>query len=586
MWKRLQKIVTTPSGIVGTAIAAFTVIKDLWRFVAVGGDMEFLGTIGSRLWGWLDSGSVRLFMYALGVLLIIRALKSKPVQQGKTRYHSSLDDLDLIHLSALQYILKSGPIPESELSAYLVDRGFSVSSNCIEALEKQAGEIVDKTHDGRVKVREGWEDWLKKDLPQFKLGKCSEKQIRRLVNSLQAEIEQLKATPVLRTVDFYPTRQSSGINLPDLLKDSKVDVFWMITPAATTFTSQNCYKLRNANGDLKIPRLILLSPAGNAFEAFARVEPDRTKDKLIGEITGTVQTLREAGLLTKKPPLDKPDLDLKFIDAPFNPTIIANPEHGEYGWIQVEVFYPRSASEKRSLIRIWKHEHPERFKEIVEAYKQVWLEIATSEPSKDPTVELAGRLEVKDQLLSLADKQIANLTDLRDSYKKELETTEGKVAELEKSLESQAVGAEAIKRGLEADKRELRSGLRALRKERAFKEILQLGLDESSMNSRNLAAEIKYFDFPDRDLALQLAEPFKEDINKPSWCAVMSKAGEDVSLVGDGQPRILVSSKDQDLAIRLTNALNEVVEESVVLDADKFPQYDVRITIYPKRHRG
>lgn len=170
-------------------------------------------------------------------------------------------------------------------------------------------------------------------------------------------------------VRFSPTRDTSP-SLTQILNDKRADSIWIMTHEGTNLRGENRYKISNSAGKRKIQRLILLASRGNALEAFARTSRDRNREQIIAEITQTSSVLNEQA----------PDLPIRYLDSPFNATIIANPEHGEYGWIQIEIFYPWSESEKRSRVRISKRSQPERFKEIVNAYEKVWKDIATENP--------------------------------------------------------------------------------------------------------------------------------------------------------------------------------------------------------------
>src|SRR5262249_1525805 len=73
------------------------------------------------------------------------------------------------------------------------------------------------------------------------------------------------------------------------------------------------------------------------------------------------------------------------------------------------------------------------------------------------------------------------------------------------------------------------------------------------MKSRHLTAGIKYFDIRDHDLAEQIAEPFKGDIYHPSSAVEFDRSTEHVRPIPNQDPRVLVGSKDQDLAIGIVN---------------------------------
>jgi len=169
-------------------------------------------------------------------------------------------------------------------------------------------------------------------------------------------------------IEFWPTREDTA-GLPALFKDNRIEEIWAMSPTATNIRGQNCHKILNRHGRRKLQRVILLSPSGEALAGFARVEKDRrkAKDELINEIRSTSKAFDG-------------QVQVKYLDAPFNGTIIANPQSGEYGWIQFEFFYPWSSSEKRSIVRIDRASHPERFKEVVEAYMKVWDDLATEAP--------------------------------------------------------------------------------------------------------------------------------------------------------------------------------------------------------------
>lgn len=71
---RIRKIFATRNGLLGMLAVVIGVIKESWPVISFMGDIEFLSKIGFWLWHALDNGWVRLAMYVVGVVLILRAL--------------------------------------------------------------------------------------------------------------------------------------------------------------------------------------------------------------------------------------------------------------------------------------------------------------------------------------------------------------------------------------------------------------------------------------------------------------------------------------------------------------------------------
>jgi len=127
-------------------------------------------------------------------------------------YWAGFDNIDQVHMTALQFML-NGDVRESELVGYLTERGFDVPPNYLDVIIKRTG-IVERTHDGHGRIKPSYLSSVSSQLPQFKLGKSSELDLRKQVEGLKRENEELKSS------------ESAPVGLSDQQKKEDLIASW------------------------------------------------------------------------------------------------------------------------------------------------------------------------------------------------------------------------------------------------------------------------------------------------------------------------------------------------------------------------
>jgi hypothetical protein len=404
-----QKLVRllTKVGAIGTIATALGGIKLIWKGVVIGGDMEFLAHAVTWLWQQLDKPIVLLPTFIGGIGLVLWALlRNEPITESgpeprhsatparsrthraHTQYQAMLDNLELIHIAALQFML-AGDVRESELVAHLEAKGFAVPPDYLTAIVKRTA-LVERTHDGHGRIIPAYTTSIENQLPKFQLGNTAELDLKKKAEGRREKRPEL-----------YQGRNDTRPSLLDLSKSA--DVLWIATHEATNLRGQ---------GLLKHPlkRLIVLHPGGTAVDLFSTVEgAEKSVDAISQDIELSIQDAKRNGVA------------VRTFDGPITAMIIGNPTSQD-GWAQVEMYFPWSEAHQRPSILFRRSDYPDCFTRLIEVFESMWDRPVRPSPAY-----------MQKERQRLADIQIKDLTDLCNAFKEEA-TVKGR--ELQEVTES------------------------------------------------------------------------------------------------------------------------------------------------------